>query len=115
MYIVTREYRAISTVSEDYHHYSSPGNEDKLTPVIRSVLESAWHTLGAAENALAESRRQVVAESDGWNTSSFQRTVLGEDLDGWTFKHGLANEVEMTVFIDKVKLGDRCFRHSKGG
>jgi hypothetical protein len=105
MYIVTREYRVIPPVSEGCHHSSSTDNEHKLKP----VLESAWHTRAAADDALAESRRRLVAESDGWTTSSFQRPVFGEELDGWTFKHGLSNEAELTLFIDKVQLGDLCF------
>jgi hypothetical protein len=111
MYILTREYRIIPPVSATCHHASSPNNEHSLTP----VLESAWHTRAAADTALEESRRRIVAESDGWVTTSFQRTAHGEDLEGWTFRHGLSEEVEFTLFIDKVWLGDQCFGRLSGG
>jgi hypothetical protein len=43
-----------------------------------------------------------------WIKQLFRRTIEGEELGSWTFLDLVleSRETEITVFIDKVKLGD---------
>jgi hypothetical protein len=43
--------------------------------------------------------------------------VHDEVLDGYTFvdPYSPTQEVEITTFIEKVELGDRCLGHLRGG
>jgi hypothetical protein len=52
-----------------------------------------------------------------WIKQLFRRTIEREELDRWTFLDlGLKiGETEITVFIDKVKLGDSSAERVEGG
>lgn len=112
IYVVMRELRV---PSQNYVMSTSPDNTHKRTPQVIS----AWHSLRAAQDELvAENGRIAVGPSGiAWITALFQRTVDDEVLDGYTFVDPASptQEVEITMFIEKVRLCDRCLGHPRGG
>jgi hypothetical protein len=112
MYVVMRELRV---PSPNFVVSTSPDNTHDRTPQLLSV----WHSLRAAQDELlAEDGRIAVGPSGiAWITALFQRTVHNEVLDGYTFVDPASpsQEVEITTFIEKVKLSDRCLGHPRGG
>jgi hypothetical protein len=112
MYFVIRELRVSSP---NLVMSTSPDNTHEHTYQLLSV----WHSLGAAQDELSAENERIAAgpASIAWIKTPFQRNVDGEVLDGCTFVDPASSTQDLTITtsIEKVRLGDRCLGHPRGG